>query len=209
MSQHRAGGGQGADAAGADVCGFGKSSGFWKRFGAGKVPELWHRLPGGCGDPWGSPKAAWTWCWAPCSGWPYWGRIGEEEPADPCQPQPFWDFGIVRPGSCPVRVSELHAKHTKTNFEHLNAGTWLLGAAWPCAGRKTRGKNAFYSTSATPLGEPMGRGGRTGSAPPLGLPNRERCFLIRPLHQGCCLYLGSLIRPGKAPRATALFSLKQ
>ena len=24
--------------------------------------------------PWGSPRAAWTWLWAPCSGCPYWGK---------------------------------------------------------------------------------------------------------------------------------------
>jgi len=37
-----------------------------------RVTEQWHRMPREAVDlpPWKSPKAAWTWSWATCSGWP-------------------------------------------------------------------------------------------------------------------------------------------
>lgn len=38
---------------------------------------LVHAAQRGCGvSPWGTPKAAWTWAWAPCSGWYCWSSGG-------------------------------------------------------------------------------------------------------------------------------------
>ena len=51
--------------------------------GTGCPEELCEPLP------WRSPKAAWTWVWAPYCGCPCWAGVGPGGPRGPFQPQPF------------------------------------------------------------------------------------------------------------------------
>lgn len=46
-----------------------------------QLTEHWHRLPTGCrSPPWTSPKAIWTWAWAPRSGCLCWSRGWNMDP---------------------------------------------------------------------------------------------------------------------------------
>lgn len=79
---------------------------------AGWEPEPWHGLPRGCGV---SSLGIWSsrvaWAWAPCLGWPWWGRGRPEGLRGPCPPPPVWDLVICHLSSHLISPPETRWDH--------------------------------------------------------------------------------------------------
>ena len=69
-----------------------------EHFCAVQVMEHWHKLSREAvrSPPWRSPKAAWTWAQAPCSGCPHCSRNQDRWTQRDLPPQPFWDSAKLK-----------------------------------------------------------------------------------------------------------------